>query len=184
MTFDFAAVHAAVVAGDDDAFAALYRRTQPVVLRYLRAITALDCEDIAAETWLSVVRDIRTFHGDESQFRAWLLTIARHRMIDTGRAAARRPRSSDTEVDAAPLVVARDAADDAVERMGTAAAIALVATLPPDQAEAVTLRIVAGLDVARTAELMNRTPGAVRVLTHRGLRTLRARLAPPDDAEV
>jgi RNA polymerase sigma-70 factor (ECF subfamily) len=177
-------VHTAVVSGDHDAFAALYRRTQPVVLRYLRAITAMDAEDIAAETWHSVIADIRTFHGDEGQFRAWLLTIARHRMIDTGRAAARRPQPADTEIDAVLPPAAPDAADEALERIGTAAAIDLVASLPDDQAEAVTLRIVAGLDVTRTAELMDRSPGAVRVLTHRGLRTLQARLTAAEQAQV
>ena len=38
------------------------------------------------------------------------------------------------------------------------------------------LRVVAGMDVARVAEIMGRTPGSVRVLCHRGLRRLEQRL--------
>ena len=69
-----------------------------------------------------------------------------------------------------------DPAAGAVEGFSTRAALAVVATLPPDQAEAVVLRVVAGLDVDRVAEIMGKRPGTVRVLTHRGLRRLAERL--------
>jgi DNA-directed RNA polymerase specialized sigma24 family protein len=52
----------------------------------------------------------------------------------------------------------------------------LVATLPADQAEAITLRVVAELDVGQVAKLMGKRPGTVRVLTQRGLRHLAERL--------
>jgi RNA polymerase sigma-70 factor (ECF subfamily) len=58
----------------------------------------------------------------------------------------------------------------------------LIATLPADQAEAITLRVVAGLDVSRVATIMDKRPGAVRVLAHRGLRRLAERLGA--DARV
>jgi RNA polymerase sigma-70 factor (ECF subfamily) len=47
-----------------------------------------------------------------------------------------------------------------------------VATLPPDQAEMVMLRVVAGLDVAVVADLVGKKPGAVRVAVHRALKSL------------
>ena len=50
---------------------------------------------------------------------------------------------------------------------------ALVRRLPPDQADAVLLRIVAGMDVGQVAEVMGRSEGSVRVLVHRGLQRLR-----------
>ena len=59
-----------------------------------------------------------------------------------------------------------------MEREATAAALRLVATLPPDQAEMVMLRVVAGLDVAVVAELVGKKPGAVRVAVHRALKSL------------
>ena len=61
-----------------------------------------------------------------------------------------------------------------MESMGTAWALRIIATLPPDQAEAVTLRVVAGLDVATTARVLGKRPGSVRVATMRGLRRLAA----------
>ena len=51
-------------------------------------------------------------------------------------------------------------------------ALHMIASLPKDQAEAVMLRVVAGLDVAQTAQVLGKRPGAVRVAAMRGLRRL------------
>jgi RNA polymerase sigma-70 factor (ECF subfamily) len=129
-------------------------------------------EDLAAETWLQVVRDLRGFRGGVPEFRAWLFTVARHRAVDQGRARASRPvvpmaDPRDDRAEAAP-----SAEQHAVEREATAAALRLVATLPAEQAEMVMLRVVAGLDVAAVAELVGKKPGAVRVAVHRALKSL------------
>lgn len=163
--------------GDESAFGEIFDRTQPVLLRYLRALVPDSAEDVASDTWISILRDLRSFSGDEKAFRAWVLTIGRHRMVDAHRADVRRlavpmaapPASADER--AAP-----DTADLVVERAETRRALALIATLPPDQAEAILLRVVAGLEVAQVAEIMGRSPGAIRVLSHRGLKTLAARV--------
>ena len=62
------------------------------------------------------------------------------------------------------------------ELMSTEDALGVIARLPRDQAEVVMLRYVADLDVSRTAEVLGKSPGAVRVLAHRGLRRLEAML--------
>jgi RNA polymerase sigma-70 factor, ECF subfamily len=49
-----------------------------------------------------------------------------------------------------------------MERLGTRAAIKLLAGLPPLQAEVILLRVVAGLDYEAVARLVGRSPGAVR----------------------
>jgi RNA polymerase sigma-70 factor (ECF subfamily) len=163
--------------GDQAAFGRIFDRTQPALLRYLRALAPNAAEDIASETWISIVRDLNSFHGEEKAFRAWALAIARHRMVDATRTEARQPTvpMAAPPVDSTAAAV-RDTAELVVERAQTRQALALIATLPPDQAEALLLRVVAGLDVAQVAQIMGRTSGAVRVLTHRGLKTLTARV--------
>ena len=146
----------------------------PPLLRYLRVRGEDAPEDLAAETWVHVVKGLASFEGGAAEFRAWLFTIARHRAIDQSRGRARRPAAVPV-ADPAQMAAhptARSAEDDAVANDETARALALVATLPPDQAEAVMLRVVAGLEVADVARLLGKKPGTVRVMVHRALRTL------------
>ena len=72
---------------------------------------------------------------------------------------------------------ADDPAEAAVEAQATREALALIATLPPDQAEVVALRVIAGLDAAQVGEIVGKRAGTVRVLAHRGLRRLAQHLA-------
>ena len=170
--------------GDADAFAWLFQRTQPLLLRYLTVLGGGDaCEDVASETWVSIVRDLATFDGEEDAFRAWLVTVARHRLIDLRRAQARRP-AVPTEFLPEDHLTTPDVADEVVDREGTVWALTLIATLPPDQAEAVLLRVVVGLDPGAVGQVMGRTSGAVRVLTHRGLKSLQERLTADARSQV
>jgi RNA polymerase sigma-70 factor, ECF subfamily len=172
----FPAVLAAAQGGDEQAFAVLWRDLQPAVLRYLRVAAPAAAEDLAADTWISVIRGLGRFRGDEQRFRAWVFTAARHRAIDWRRLAVRRPVVS-LPVE---LLAARPAPDDPVaavlEAQSTRAALALLAELPADQAEVVALRVLGGLGVAEVAGILGKRPGAVRVLAHRGLRRLAKRL--------
>jgi RNA polymerase sigma-70 factor (ECF subfamily) len=182
---DFGGYLRAAKNGDGDAFASIWREFHPPLLRYLKVKAAPDAEDLAADTWHRVVRALPQFEGDEEHFRAWLYTSARNRLTDWYRGSERRPRTVDRSVLVAmPATSCVDA--EAEERSSTDDALALIAQLPPDQAEAVMLRVVAGLDVASVAQIMKRTPGSVRVLCHRGLRRLESMLeedAPPRRAD-
>ena len=59
-----------------------------------------------------------------------------------------------------------------MENMATEAAMSLLSRLPQHQAEVIMLRVVAGLDTEVVAEMLGRSPGAVRVAAHRGLKKL------------
>lgn len=170
--------------GSEWGFVELFRSVQPALLRYLGALAGPLAEDVAAETWLRVVHDLGRFEGDESGFRAWVFTIARHRWLDARRAAARRPPEVYDGGEALAEVPSSEVVADAVEEaVTTEAALQLIATLPPDQAEAVLLRVVAGLDVDRVAVIMGKRPGHVRVLCHRGLRRLAALVGQDHDLQ-
>ena len=62
--------------------------------------------------------------------------------------------------------------DEVLHGLSTRQALALVAGLSRDQAEVVALRVIAGLDTDAVARILRKSPGAVRVALHRGLRTL------------
>jgi RNA polymerase sigma-70 factor, ECF subfamily len=162
---------AAAKAGGESGFVALFRSVQPALLRYLSTLGGGLAEDVASETWVSVVRGLGTFSGDEAGWRAWVFTIARSRLRDAKRRAARAPVAVGDE----ELTAFQDGLDVAArveEIFSTEGALALIRRLPKDQAEAVLLRHVAGLDAARAAQVLGKRSGAVRVAAHRGLRRL------------
>jgi RNA polymerase sigma-70 factor, ECF subfamily len=169
---EFEAVLAAAQQGREDAFSRLWRDGNPALLRYLQVVAPDSAEDVAAETWVQVVRGIHDFRGDETAWRAWLFTTARRRAIDAGRRRLRRPEAPLGDVHAAAIPAGENTAEAAMERLSTRAAVALVAKLPRLQAEVILLRVVAGLDTETVARLLGRSPGAVRVAAHRGLRRL------------
>lgn len=166
---------AAARTGDHAAFADLYVDIQPRLLRYAGSLVGQDAEDVTAEAWLQIARDLPRFEGDVMGFRGWTATIVRHRAMDHLRAAARRPATPLDELlldRTSPL----DTAEMADENLSTAAALELVASLPPDQAEAVLLRVVVGVDAPTAGAILGKRPGAVRVAAHRGLKALARRL--------
>jgi RNA polymerase sigma-70 factor, ECF subfamily len=169
---EFPAILAAAQAGNEDAFAALWRDGNPALLRYLRVAVPEAAEDVASEIWVQVVRGLASFRGAEPDWRAWLFTIARRRALDERRRRSRHPVAplADLPGDLEPRT--QDAAGQAVENLATAAARAAVAQLPPLQGEVILLRVLAGLDTDAVARIVGRSPGAVRVAAHRGLRRL------------
>jgi RNA polymerase sigma-70 factor, ECF subfamily len=175
-------VLAAAIAGDDTAFAALYRDIQPRLRRYAWSLVNQDADDVTAEAWLQIARDLRGFTGDLDAFRGWTARIVRNRAFDHLRAAARRPAEL-TDVEAVLDAPTVDAATLALDTLSTTQALSLIASLPREQAEAVLLRAVVGLDSGRAGEVLGKSPTAVRVAAHRGLKTLARRLAaaPADD---
>ncbi|MGS2619786.1 RNA polymerase sigma factor [Micromonospora sp. LZ34] len=161
---------AAAQAGDEDAFRFLYRTLQPGLVRYLTALVGADAEDVASETWLQISRDLPSF--TDGEFRAWTVTIARNRAMDHMRAQRRRPSVPVPVQALSGLAADADTAERAGETVGTEAALALIATLPPREAEAVLLRAVIGLDAGTAGRVLGRRAGAVRTAAHRGLRRL------------
>jgi RNA polymerase sigma-70 factor (ECF subfamily) len=160
--------------GDPDAFRVLFRALQPRLLRYLHLLVGPEAEDVASETWLQIVRDLRTFDGDADDFRRWAVTIGRHRAFDHLRRGNRRPPRD--AVDATHALSARPAHDDtatsAMQNLATSACLGLIGRLSPDQAEAIVLRVVIGLDAASAGRVLGKSPLAVRAAAHRGLRRL------------
>lgn len=173
---EFADVLRAAQHGDESAFGVLWLDANPPLVRYLGVLAGDAGADLAADTWLSVVRSLHRFRGDEAAWRSWLFTIARHRAVDETRRRLRRPPITAIPDEGWEPTV-RDSAEDAMQYLDTRAALALVARLPRLQAEVVLLRVVAGLGVEDVARLVGRSPGAVRVAAHRGLRSLARLLA-------
>ncbi|MET9493258.1 RNA polymerase sigma factor [Streptomyces sp. NPDC006552] len=171
--------------GDEAAFAAAYRSVQPGLFGYLSGLVGARAQDVTADAWQEIARDLTAFRGDGATFRAWTAAIARRHALDLLRRRADRPPGPAAEPDVPGWPVPRDPAGRAAARV-----LALVGELPRAQREAVLLRIVVGLDEPAAARVLGRRPGAVRTAAHRGLRRLARRFdaesagreAPPGSA--
>lgn len=171
---------AAARIGDREALAGLWRDHHPALLRYLRARRTPASDDVASQVWIDVARSIDRFEGDLTDFRRWLFTIAHRRSVDEIRRVVRSTEPSRLSVRAADRVAGADEQyehDTALDR-----ALALVATLPDAQAEAVMLMVVNELPAADVAAIMQTTEGNVRVLVHRGVTRLRRRISVTDES--
>jgi RNA polymerase sigma-70 factor, ECF subfamily len=160
--------------GQRSGFDELVRHLDGRLVAFARARGADDPEGLADEVLVQMCRSIRDFQGNLAQLRAWVFTIARHRIIDERRRAARRVDAVPTEpsrLPDAPIVGVHISEAEQRERVD-----ALLAGLTDDQREIVVLRIVVGLSVEETASVVGRRAGAVRALQHRALRNLRSQL--------
>ena len=169
---------AAAQGGDEAAFARLFRATQPGLLRYVAVLAGDDAEDVCAEAWAHACRDLSTFDGDLDAFRGWVARIARNRAIDLHRGRQRRP-ADPVPHEELPERATGSSEDLVVEAISSEEAIATIARLPREQAEAVMLRAVLGFDVKTTASVLGKRPGAVRVAAHRGLKALAEQFERP-----
>ena len=122
-----------------------------------------EAEDALQETYLAALRAYDRFDGANP--RAWLLTIARRKAIDSARAEKRRPDHL-----AAPDEVPAGAGEVADADPEVWAA---VAELPPKQREAVVLRFAADLRYREIGIAMETSEAAARRNVHEAITKLR-----------
>jgi RNA polymerase sigma-70 factor (ECF subfamily) len=174
---DDAELIAAMARGDDEAFARLYRRYLPVVLRWCLRETR-DREvaaDLAAEVFAGAVIAARRYRADGSA-AGWLLGIARNKLRESQRRrqvenSARRRLKID------PLALT----DSDLERVEELAgldgeAIRLLADLPAEQRDAISARVLTERSYGEIAAELRCSESVVRQRVSRGLRTLRSQL--------
>lgn len=165
-----------VRAADPDALAAVYRALAQPLTAYLRAQVGDNqlAQDLVSETFADLVRGCRTIEGGPFQIRGWLYRAAHHNLLDHRRYRGRRPEDSVAEF---PEQADVDAPDDlAIAGEDAEAVRALLHSLPPEQAQVLTLRFLAELSAPEVAAIMARTEGAVRALQHRATAAMARKL--------
>jgi RNA polymerase sigma-70 factor (ECF subfamily) len=177
---DLADVRAAQA--DRAAFATLYRRYLDRVYGY--AFYQLgdhhDAEDATERIFLAALRALPGFRDRGSTFRAWLFRIAHNTIANAHRARSRRPAEPlpdwferpAPDADPASLVAMADELHQVREA---------IVRMPDDRRQVILLRFVDELSTAEIAQVLDRSPGAVRVLLHRSLRDLASRLGRDDE---
>jgi RNA polymerase sigma factor (sigma-70 family) len=171
----FAQIIAAARGGAELAWKRIYGDLAPPVLGYLRTRSAVDAEDLMGEVFLQVVRDLNTFEGGERDFRAWVFTIAHHRLLDDARRRARRPLTSTGE--AIADYPGGNVEEEALEGIAAQRVREMIKGLPPAQRDVLLLRVLGGLTVDQVASAIGKSSGAVKALQRRGLAAIDGALA-------
>jgi RNA polymerase sigma-70 factor (ECF subfamily) len=160
---------------DPHAFAPLFTRYWEVVLRYcrFRLVDRQEAEDAASQVFVDAYASLHRFRdrGAESSFRAWLLTIAHHEVVNRHRYRSRHPASP---LDAAAYVCDQPPSPEhvAIAAGDMAQVVNLLGQLPARPREVVELRL-AGLTDREIATVLGISGEAVRQAQSRAISRLR-----------
>jgi RNA polymerase sigma-70 factor, ECF subfamily len=164
--------------GDEGAAGALFDHFYPRVFRYAasRLRDRTRAEDVAAETFARILRDLHRFKWRGAGFEAWLFRIASNLVVDQIRTSGRE-RSSDDVLERTQGVQERSPEGTVLAGETTRELNRMLADLPPDQQEVLTLRFAGGLAPEEIGSVMGRKANAVRQLQFRALGNLRDKMS-------
>lgn len=177
-----------ILAGEKQLFHTLIKPCErPIYFLLLSLLrNEAEAEDAAQETAIKVYRNLHLFRGD-SQFRTWVLSIARNEGLGRLRKAENRREDSlealaeDKAGDFTPAILMnwREVPTDALEQkeLGTLLRAAIDG-LPEIYRNVMLLRDIEEMDVRETAAALGITEGAVKVRLHRARAMLQRELAP------
>jgi RNA polymerase sigma-70 factor (ECF subfamily) len=162
----------AAKAGAEWAWASLFTELSGPVTGYLASRGAAEPEDVSSEVFLNVARGIRSFSGDRTSFRSWVFVIAHRKLIDERRSRARQPRLAEFPDDTSSVTEGGNVENEALTNLMTGELQAAFAPLTEAQRDVLALRLIAGLTLAETAQVMGKRVGAIKALQRRALATL------------
>jgi RNA polymerase sigma-70 factor, ECF subfamily len=177
-----------IIAGETHLFHDLIRPCERSIYFLLLSIlkNETDVEDVAQENVIKVYQNLDKFRGD-SQFRTWVLSIARNEGLGRLRKiGTRREDSLDAETDEqtgdytpAILTSWREIPSEALEQKELGAILRnAIEGLPEIYRNVVLLRDIEEMDIRQTAAALSISEAAVKVRLHRARALLQRNLAP------
>jgi len=170
---DFDELLREVKLGRPSAWDRCYRWLAPAVGGYLRLQGARDVDDLTSEVFLAIFRNVETFTGTEANFRSWVFVIAHRRLQDERRRRSRKPPPDPIADFDEPADPGGDVEQAALRALATERVKQVCGRLAPDQREVLLLRILGDLTVEQVAEVVGKSPGAVKQLQRRGFEAVR-----------
>lgn len=160
----------------DDPVASAFRRHYEQVYRFLRRRTGSDeaAEDLAQAVFVDAAARLRHLGHEGPPVLAWLYTVARRRLIDSARQAA-RAQGRIASLDEARARMA-DETPDYGDALARAIATAL-AGLPEGQRQVVVAKLLEGRPFVEIASSLGVTEAACKMRFSRGLEALRSELS-------
>lgn len=170
----------AAQAGDQASYATLLREISPFLRRLARQGwpkgSAADIEDVVQETLLTLHVIRRTFDPCRP-FTPWLLALLQRRVADGVRKRVRTYRR-EIGMETSDVTFPMEQANTAYERQADSEILRrAVSRLPPGQRQAIELIKLQEMSLKQAAAATGSSIAALKVATHRGLKTLRRMFA-------
>lgn len=163
--------------GEAEAFGVLYERHAAAIFRYLyvHLSSRTDAEDLTSEVFLRAWQSLPRYHHKGVPFRAFLFRVAHNALVDHYR-RRRKDHNISQEEDYDISDDNNSPLESLLGKSDRMALASILSELRDDYRTVLVLRFFSQLSPAEVAEVMQRTPGAVRVLQHRALEAVRKRM--------
>lgn len=164
--------------GDPHAFGDLYEIHAPVIYRYLfsHLENSMDAEDLTGEVFLKAWQSLPKYVERGVPFLAFLFRIAHNVLVDHYRQNSKLEPKSPDEMEGFKEDGSAEPVDLVGSQMEHQQILSVISKLRTDYQSVLTLRFISELSPEETAQVMDRSVGAIRVLQHRALGALRDEL--------
>jgi len=161
---------------DPEAWARLYEEYFPRIYRYiaLRVQNQTEAEDLAEQVFLKALESSPSFKWRGAPISSWLFRIARNQVIDYWRTDKSKRTLPLNEFLVSDTIDPERAAE---RNSDIRQLIQAVGQLTQAQRDVIELRFAGGLSISEVANILGKSPGAVKVLQHSALATLRRKLS-------
>ncbi|TMJ75737.1 MAG: sigma-70 family RNA polymerase sigma factor, partial [Alphaproteobacteria bacterium] len=175
---DWATLVRSMAAGDQLALHTLYEMAHRMVFTLIMRITANreTAEELTIDVFHDVWRRASRYDAANGTVLGWIMNQARSRAIDRLRFESRQKRSPGD--DAEPLAEIAAEPRDALELRAEAQSLRVaLATLTPNERQAIETTFFGGLTHAEAAARLNQPLGTIKTRIRSGLHKLRRALA-------
>jgi RNA polymerase sigma-70 factor (ECF subfamily) len=177
-----------MLAGDEEAFALLYRRRQGGIYRFAAQMSGSDsiADDVTQEVFLFLMREGHTFDPSKGTLAAFLLGVARIYVRRRLRVEQRlEPLGPDLNDEDGPFLLQSDMCplEDLTRAETIESVRKAILSLPEKQREVIVLFELQNVSYAETAEILGCSVGTVRSRLHRARALLLTMLRPAPEVE-
>jgi RNA polymerase sigma-70 factor (ECF subfamily) len=158
--------------GNVEAFGQLYERYLDRIFRYVRSRVGQErvAEDITEMVFLRSFESLDSYEERGHPFSAYLYQVARNLLVDYYRQNENHVPLFQVENKESNTA---DSEQSTIQKERMAVLVKALTDLPDEYQEVIRLRVLMQLPTADTAEWMNRSNGAIRVLLHRAMKALK-----------
>jgi RNA polymerase sigma-70 factor, ECF subfamily len=164
--------------GDGEAVEQLYLTYVDRIHGYLvrKVGNRHDAEDLTVQTFVRMLESIDRFRFESAPFSAWLFRIAHNLAVDHFRSG--RHCRPEAELPEPPGSEEPSAEEHVLNGFGRSSLLRALKMLPREQQQVLVLRVLWSFSNAETAEILNKSEGAVKALQHRALASLQHTALP------